>query len=106
MPVCENCGKSFDYDEEYNEFLSETYLLEYDNVEGCLCASCAIKAIDGYEDGVYFEVCEGCGKNFDFVSENGRFQNYYDGIDIREGWTDGIYCADCALKKFEKENGL
>ncbi len=107
MAKCEFCGSYFDPDEAESEFTSETYLLDYSNVRKCLCAQCAIQAINEDKiEGVYFETCEECGQTFDLIVEESRFANHfprYNGTTLRDHWDDKILCADCAISEVEDE---
>lgn len=106
MAKCEWCGKEFD--ESYAEmvFSSET-MLEYANLNKCLCDKCAVQAIEDQVDGVYFETCESCGKRFDLFEDSSRFSSIDSnsgGMDLRDWWISQgqILCCDCAEEAVEK----
>lgn len=102
MPKCEYCGQRYDKDEAYNDFSMETYSLSYSNIRKSLCADCAIQAIEDGVEGVYFETCEECGKKFDLIKEESKFESNFswaNGTSLRDYWEDKIRCCDCALKK-------
>lgn len=106
MKKCEWCDNLFDPDEAEYYFENETYNLSYSNVEKCLCGECAVKAIDDKVDGVYFETCENCGRKFDMIEDEWKFENHFSwdsGADLRDNWDEQILCADCAIEKVEME---
>lgn len=105
MAVCEWCGKEFDLQEAEYEFESETFMLSYDNLHKSLCGSCAVKAIEDEVDGVYYEICEECGKEFDMIEDSCKFDSHftgYSGTELRDYWKDKILCCDCALEVTDK----
>ena len=102
MPICEWCGNDFDLVEAENEFESGTYLLSYDNLDKCLCGSCAIEAIEEMADGVYFETCQRCSTRFDLIEEESRFSSMLAlsaGTSLRDYWKGDVLCADCAIQE-------
>ena len=99
MPKCEWCDTEFDTQEAKDIFENEFSLMKYDNIRKCLCGSCAIQAIEDQVDGIYFETCEECGKDFDFVEECSEFEDNVDGTSLTDWWNYGILCCDCALGK-------
>lgn len=106
MKKCEWCGKKFDLQDAEDEFMSGTFALSYENVRKCLCGECAIQAIEDEVDGVYYEVCEECGKEFDLIEESSEFDSNFswaNGTTLRDYWGDKIRCCDCALKKIEED---
>lgn len=108
MAQCEFCGKDFDPDEAAEFFMEETWRLSYDNVRKCLCGSCAVKAVnDDKIDGVYFETCENCGREFDLIEEESRFANHFpwfNGTSLCDHWGDQILCADCAIEVVDSDD--
>ena len=113
MAKCEWCGIRFDRRDAEEEFLEEYGDLSYRNFKVCLCGECAIKAISEQADGVYFEECEECGEEFDYVLGAARFNNYYPDLTLTMQWDDydKILCCDCAIEKVkerireDEENG-
>lgn len=102
MSRCEWCGKEYDRDEAERIFSSETFCLSYSNIRKDLCGECAVEAIENEVDGVYFETCEECGKEFDPIEESSEFDSNFgwaNGTSLRDYWDDKILCAECALKK-------
>jgi len=100
MPRCDWCGEKFDKEYADDFFSSETFTFSYSSFRKCLCGSCAVKAIEDEVDGVYFETCEECGKEFDPFDDNSEFRrhfNWYDTMDLWEFWKDKILCGDCAV---------
>lgn len=98
--ICENCGKEFEEEDAREEFESETgKCFEY--LTKCLCAECAIEAIDAEEDGVYLEVCDNCGKRFDpFLAEADMQRETGDlGAEIN---MFGNLCLDCFMDEYQK----
>lgn len=104
MAVCEWCGKEIDKDFDRATFEMETNL-NYDYLHKCLCGECAVQAIEDEVDGVYYEVCERCGKTFDLIEAIGQFDEYFSyngGTSLRDHWDSEILCADCAIADVEK----
>ena len=102
MPKCEWCGKRYDREEADSIFSMETYCLSYSNVRKNLCGECAVQAIQDEVDGVYFETCERCGKEFDLIEESSEFDSNFseaNGTSLRDYWEDGVLCGECALRK-------
>ena len=103
MAKCEWCGSVFELEDAESIFTSETYCLTYDNIKKCLCGNCAVQAIEDEVDGVYFEICEKCGKYFDLIEESGEFESNVDGTLLRDYWNEQIMCCSCLLKKLEDD---
>ena len=106
MKECEYCGKIFDPQDEELDFMEETYLLLYGNLRKCLCAECAVEAIENNETGIYFEQCEKCGKTFDLAEEEEIFSSHFsweDGCTLRDYWKKETLCAECALNLIDEE---
>ena len=108
MPKCEWCGKSFDLSEAEEEFVMEMGTLNYRNIQKCLCGACAIEAIEQEADGVYYETCEKCGKDFDLFIDMGVYSNHFswdNGTNLYDQWrsSNQILCADCAIEAYESE---
>ena len=111
MPKCERCGKYFDeLDTRMELYNSYSYPMEYDNVDKCLCDECFREAMDDCESGVYHEVCEDCGKTFDFGSAKSEFlsivSHFYKDVDLTLEDVCGngkILCCDCALGYVDSE---
>lgn len=105
MAICEWCGKEFDEADVESIFEMEFLNLSYSNVRKCLCAHCLMEAMNDEADGIYYETCEKCGKEFDYYEECSRFDSYFgygNGTSLTDYWDD-ILCADCAIAKAEKE---
>lgn len=109
MKTCERCGKEFDEDDYLNEsdFNDEVgSLLSYRNVRPCLCGSCAAQAIVDEEEGIYFETCEECGCEFDYIEEKSKlyFSDGWNEGNLLDFWNESnrITCADCAMKLAEE----
>ena len=101
MAICEYCGIKFDKEEAESYFISEYGMLSYDNIKKCLCGKCAVEAIEDSENGVYYEHCEKCGKEFDLAENESKFAEHYpwyNGTRLRDHWDKKILCADCALE--------
>lgn len=106
MPICEWCGKEFEESEATDEFEIECGLYSYANVQKCLCGACAIQAIEEQVDGVYFEVCEECGKTFDVIVDSSAFDqhfNYCNGTSLQDYWSEKILCSDCVLSSIDDD---
>ena len=102
MLKCEWCGKKYDKDEADDIFSMETYCLSYSNIRKKLCGDCAVEAIEDEVDGIYFERCEECGKEFDLMEESREFDSNFsweNGTSLRDYWNDKILCCDCVLSK-------
>ena len=107
MENCERCGKAFDRDDAVDEFdekyNSELYL-SYDCIRPCLCGTCAIQAMEDKEDGVYFDICEKCGCEFDLALEDAKFRErfpWFNGTELIDYWDKEIKCADCVIEEIE-----
>lgn len=104
MEVCEWCGKSYDPEEAEEEFFDEITSVSYpENLKKCLCGKCAIEAFFDEVDGVFYEKCEKCGKEFDIMEAKGDFYNYTEDADIFDIWNEyGNLCADCSIDAAEE----
>lgn len=96
---CEYCGEKFDEDDARDEFESET-LKCYDYLTKCLCAECAIEAINDMVDGVYLEVCESCGTRFDPFADELEFQRITGDDSATIDMFDKYLCLDCSLNEY------
>ena len=102
MKKCEWCGRKYDMKEADYFFSNEIFGLSYDNIKKNLCGECAVQVIEDEVDGIYFERCEECGKEFDLIEESGKFSSnfsYANGTCLRDYWNPTIICCDCALKR-------
>lgn len=100
MSVCEKCGKTFDKDEAEYEFengVNSSFSVSYYQLGRCLCGECAIEE---FENGNYYEICECCGKQFNPESEQFDFERQvsHKVIDA-DMYEFGMHCADCASTK-------
>ena len=104
MAKCEWCHKEFNREDAEKDFSSYfSHLpLSYDQIEKCLCGSCAIDVIEEDVDGVYFETCEECNRRFDYVEDNARFGREQDGL-LLDWWKSGPICCDCAIEAVEEQ---
>lgn len=103
MAKCEYCDSKFDV-EEAEEYFEDELLLSYHNIKKSLCGKCAVDAIEGGEEGIYFDTCENCGKTFDFVEDEYDFSQYTKndpGADYKDMWDNGILCAQCAFERYD-----
>lgn len=105
MAICEWCENEFDKYDAESEFLEEYGFLSYENFRICLCGECAKEAISQHADGVYYEHCEECGEDFDYITDSARFENKCDGITLSSEWDSAnkILCCDCAVQRVEEE---
>lgn len=101
MAVCEWCGKEFEPEFDSDTFEIEEGILSYRNIRKCLCAECAIRAIDEQVEDVYFETCERCHRVFDYIADSGRFASLVDGVHLIGMWDRDILCCDCAAEEAE-----
>lgn len=99
IAICERCQIKFDIEEASEEFLDEC-LKEWNNLKETLCAKCSIEAIEACEDGIYFEFCERCGKEFDHT-EKYRFENEHPENDSILDFTEEILCFDCLEQAYD-----
>ncbi len=101
--TCERCGKEFNIDEATEEFEDETLKI-YDNLLHKLCGKCAIDAINAGEDGIYYEICERCGKKYDPITVDGAFELRYSDENgtyaTISDMTDLLLCLDCAIDEY------
>ena len=66
------------------------------------CGDCAISAIEDEVYDVYFEKCEECGIEFDYIDDSARFRDNFSscsGAVLSDYWNNKILCCDCALKR-------
>lgn len=105
MAKCKWCGKRFDREEAEEEFNLEYVgtVLNYTCFRPVLCFECACEAIEEEVDGVYFETCQECGAEFDYIDEKSKFENRfpsYSGTTLTDYWdvANKYLCADCAMK--------
>ena len=101
MKTCINCGKTYDYETEKDNFTCESVTFSYDNFDKDYCADCALEAVEDIDVGDYHEDCEECGCRFDLATEISNYMNstrVIDG-DLTDLWSQAgkIMCADCAL---------
>lgn len=99
VKICEYCGNEFDEQDARDEFEMETQK-NYYYLTKCLCAECAIQAIDNMDDGVYYEVCENCGTQFDPFSDELELQRHTGDDGAELGMFDRYLCLDCALNEY------
>ncbi len=100
MKKCEWCGKEFEISDAEDDFDREIGFFNYRNIKKCLCGSCAIDVFNEQVDGVYFETCELCGKEFDYILDSHEFENATDTY-LTDLWDSQILCCDCALSKLK-----
>lgn len=101
--ICDYCGNEFDEEDARDVFEMET-LKTYDYLTKNLCAECAIEAIDDMDNGIYYEVCENCGSQFDPFEDELELQRRTgnDGAEIN---MFGKYlCLDCSLDEYMNRN--
>lgn len=97
MAICTRCG------EEYKK--DEVSLLHADvsRVPVDICEQCLEDAYYSGEEGLFYDTCEECGKDFDVMDEKTRYMEFIRGD---EGVTfedfDKILCADCAIEELAK----
>lgn len=102
--ICDYCGEEFEVQDARDDFLMET-LKDYDNLTKCLCAECAIKAINDMDEGIYYEECENCGTRYDpFVDEHELQRQTGDG-GVEIDMFGKCLCLDCALDEYRNWNG-
>lgn len=103
METCEWCGKKFNRMDASEEFVEAVCMLSYDNIHRCLCGSCAVEAIESQVEGIYFETCEECGEEFDYITENSKFIVLYGDSDLMDAGNGKILCFSCASERYEKD---
>ena len=102
MAVCDVCKNRFEEKEAKFEFERLTWRLKYEKLEKCLCANCAVLAVERKQEGVYFDNCVRCGRRFDLAvdeRESEHQMDHFHGKTLRDFWDDGPLCADCASEK-------
>ena len=97
MSICSRCG--CEYEKE------DVVLLHADvnRVPIDMCEECLEKAYEMQEDGLFYDTCEECGKDFDVMEEKAKYLSqipWCDGLGFE--YFDKILCADCALN--ERDN--
>lgn len=102
---CKRCGELFDVEETKYEFENET-LKNYDFLKIKLCANCAIDAIRMQEGGIYYDYCDKCGKSYDPIVDESRFEelhtNEYGTYANIGDMTNEQLCLDCAIDEYNK----
>lgn len=101
--ICDYCGKEFDVEEARDDFEMET-LKNYDYLTKCLCAECAIEAINDMDDGIYYEVCENCGSRFDPFADELEFQRQTGDNGVEIDMFGKYLCLDCSLDEYRNRN--
>ena len=100
MAVCEKCGKEFnewDAECEFEGGVASSFPVSYDRLERRLCGECAIEE---FENGNYYEICECCGKRFNPESDQLSFESQVSHrVSDADMFDEGVYCADCAANK-------
>ena len=101
--ICDYCGKEFYEQEARDDFELET-LKNYDYLTKCLCAECAIEAINDMDNGIYYEVCENCGFQFDSFADELELQRQTgdDGAEI--DMYENCLCFECSLDEYRNRN--
>ena len=103
--VCDICGAVFDEDEARDLFEMEV-LRNYNYLTKCLCAKCAIEAINDKDGTLYYEICENCGTRFDPFEAELEFARLT-GDDAVEMDMFGRYlCLDCSLDEYKKDENF
>ena len=97
--ICEYCGKEFDIEEARDDFEMETSK-NYNQLTKCLCAECAIEAINDMADGVYYEVCENCGSKFNPFLDEVELQQATGDDGATIDMFEKYLCLDCSLDKY------
>lgn len=100
--ICDYCGKEFDEQDARDDFVMAT-LKNYDYLTKVLCAECAIEAINDMDDGIYFEVCDKCGSQFNPFADELELQRQT-GDDGAEIDMFGNLCLDCALDEYRSRD--
>ena len=100
MAICEKCGKQFDREEaewQFENGVDSSFSVSYDQLGQCLCGDCAIEE---FENGNYYEICECCGKKFNPDSDLFSFEKQvsHKVLDA-DMYEFGVNCADCAAEK-------
>ncbi len=102
---CEYCNKEID-DPSWEEgtLIIEYPHLDYTAMKKKLCGECAINAFEDRVDGIFFDHCEECGKEFDVVDEYCQYENRVEDS-IFSNWEHfgKILCACCAYEKWDAE---
>lgn len=97
MKKCSRCGS--EYDKNDVNFL----FADVNRVPVDMCEECLERAYDDGEEGLFFDTCEECGKDFDVISEKSIYDSnvpWEDGVGF-EGW-GRVLCAACALEERQK----
>lgn len=96
MKKCSRCGKKFD-PEEVSMYLFDGDTTLYDRLRSPLCDECANEAWNDQEEGIFFDTCDKCGKEFDVFEDEFRYNR--ERTDTGLGFRDlvDILCCDCAL---------
>ena len=84
------------------EFISESLI--YSNLSKCLCGICAIEGINRYEQDIYYEKCESCGKKFDLMLDTTKFSKLPTlptGYELRDFWDTSILCCNCTIEMLQ-----
>jgi len=100
--ICEFCGRSYKASEAEETFALEVSLILYSNMKKNLCGDCSLEAYKDQVDGIFYETCEECGKEFDFIEDRGRYDSSfpaYHGLSLDDEWEERILCCNCALDK-------
>lgn len=98
--ICEYCGKEFDAEDARDIFEMEM-LKNYDYLTKCLCAECAIEAINDMHDGIYYEICEKCGSRFNPFADELELQRQTGDSGAEIDMFGEYLCLDCSLNEYK-----
>ena len=101
--ICDCCGKEFD-EKRCIRCFSDGDLINYDFLTKCLCAECAIEAIDDEDDGIYYEVCDNCGSRFDPFAAELELQRRTGDYGVEIDMYGKYLCHNCALDEYRTRN--
>lgn len=101
MSVCEYCGQEFEEDEAELTFESECPK-SYRQLTKTLCADCAIEAIENEENGVYYEICDNCGTQYDPFELESELMCASTDDDVTSDMFDECLCFNCFMDKYDE----
>lgn len=103
MAKCRKCGCSFDKNDAEEQFDNAYRLFSYNCFKHTLCFNCSRDVIEEEEPGEYFDICERCGKTFDYAEESILFYENENNLSLTDMWDNEILCASCALDDLNED---
>lgn len=92
MAICSRCNCEYDED-DLNLFGGA----DIDRIPEEMCLSCLESAYDSCEEGLFYDTCEECGKDFDVMVEKSLYESMTNDDGVGYGGWGRILCAECSI---------